>query len=149
MKKIKYALLTILSVFTILSVVQPAPVYAQSQNNNNCTSRFLTFPAWYRGLPRDADCGVRMMEGGSGSTSGDNPISRTIWVIALNVVEIIIQLVGYVSVAFIIIGGWRYILSNGSADGNVRGRKTILNAVIGLILALSSVAIVNTIVGSM
>lgn len=149
MKKIKYALLTILSIFTILSVVQSAPVYANSQNNNNCTGRFLTFPAWYRCLPRDADGGVRMMDGGSGATSGDNPISRTIWVIALNVVEIIIQLVGYVSVVYIIIGGWRYILSNGSADGNVKGRKTILNAVIGLIIALSSVAVVNTIVNSM
>ena len=140
MNKIKYAILTMFAAIMFLSVFQPTPVQAQSGGQDCGSARFLTFPAWYRGLPRTDDCGVGIIE-------GEDALSRTIWVIALNVVEIIIQLVGYVSVAYIIIGGWRYILSNGSPDGNVRGRKTILNAVIGLILALSSVAIVNTLVG--
>lgn len=128
----------LVSLLSPLALAQPAGGGGSAPQGNE---RFLTFPAWYRGLPRESDGGVKIFDGADG-------ISRTIWVIALNVVEIVIQLVGYVSVVYIMIGGYRYLLSNGSPDGNVRGRKTILNAIIGLIVAIASVAIVNTVVGA-
>lgn len=136
----------LVGVFLFALTFSPVAV-AQDVNSGGGTppggnERFLTFPTWYRGLPRETDGGVKLFDGEDG-------ISKTIWVIALNIVEVIIQLVGYISVIYIMIGGYRYLLSNGSPDGNVRGRKTILNAIIGLIIAIASVAIVNTVVGSL
>ena len=130
------------------SLLATQPSYAQSAaEGNKCNARLLTFPAWYHGLRCMTDSGGKsnIKVGGNDGT----PLENAIWIIGLNVVEILIQLVGYVSLAFIIFGGYKYMLSNGSVDGNEKGRKTILNAVIGLVISLASVAIVNTIVANL
>ena len=46
---------------------------------------------------------------------------------------------------FIIKGGFNYMLSAGSTDGMAGAKKTITNAVIGLVIVLLSAAIINTI----
>lgn len=108
--------------------------------NAACVDRFLTFPTWYRGLT-DGSCNFQAL-------SGANGLRDTIWKIALNIVEIILQLVGYVSVGFIIYGGFRYLTSAGSPDGNAKSRKTIINAIIGLVISIFSVGIVNVVAGA-
>ena len=61
----------------------------------------------------------------------------------------ILQIVAYIAVAFIIVGGFKYITSAGSPDGMVKARKTITNAVVGLLISIFSVAIVNVISGAL
>lgn len=107
-----------------------------------CNQRLLTFPAWYRGL-LNADCDIKQPD----STKGG--ISTFIWTIVLNVIELMLQLVGYIAVGFIIVGGFKFLTSVGSPDGIAKSRKTITNAVVGLIISLFSVAIVNVIVGAL
>ncbi|MEP6710464.1 MAG: hypothetical protein ABJA64_01990 [Candidatus Saccharibacteria bacterium] len=102
-----------------------------------CTGLF-TFPQWYRGIV-DAKCEIIPPQ-----TSDD--VKRYIFTVALNVIEIALQLVGYISVGFIIYGGYLYIIGAGAADKMVSARKTILNAVIGLVISFFSVVIVNVIV---
>lgn len=111
---------------------------------NNCTSSFLTFPAWYKGLLR-SDCTMKSPSqlGGDEETK----LSRYIWRIVLNVLEIALQVVGYAAVAYLIYGGYKYLVSTGSPDKITAARKTIQNALIGLILSFMSVAIVATIAG--
>jgi type IV secretory pathway VirB2 component (pilin) len=58
-----------------------------------------------------------------------------------------ISLGGVISVIFIIIGGARFIFSSGDAKSLDQARKTILYAVLGLILIFSSFIIINTIAG--
>jgi hypothetical protein len=123
----------------ILQLTPTATVYAQDPAPV-CTDSFLTFPSWYRGLTT-ADCEIE-----SPTVKG---FEVFIWTIVLNVVEIILNLVGYVSVGFIIYGGYKYMISAGSPDGMVAARKTILNAVIGLVISIGSVAIVRTIAEKM
>lgn len=104
--------------------------------------KLLTLPPWYRGLTDPSTCGIRnpgQMPGG---------ISAFIWAIALNIVEMILQIVGYISVAFIIFGGFKYMTSAGSPDGMVKARKTITNAIVGLLISIFSVAIVNLVAGA-
>jgi hypothetical protein len=48
-----------------------------------------------------------------------------------------------VAVAFVIYGGFQYINSRGEPDRAASGRKTIINALIGLVLAMIAVAIVS------
>ena len=57
----------------------------------------------------------------------------------------LIRLVGYLSVGFIIWGGFKYILAQGEPSGLVAAKKTIINAMIGLIIAILAYAIINTI----
>ncbi|MDB5165237.1 MAG: hypothetical protein JWM00_127 [Candidatus Saccharibacteria bacterium] len=104
----------------------------------NCPNTVLTFPTWYRGL-QDGDCNIKP------PGSGNSGLSNFIWKIVLNIIEIALQLVGYLAVGFIIYGGFKYITGAGAPDKIVAGRKIILNAVVGLIISIFSIAIVNLI----
>jgi hypothetical protein len=117
-----------------LAIVTPQPAAAA------CSDMLLTFPAWYKGL-LDGNCNVKNPNDVGG-------LSQFIWKIAFNVITIGLNLVGYLSVGFIIFGGYKYMISAGAADGMVKARKTIFNAVIGLVISIFSIAIVNVIAGS-
>lgn len=107
-----------------------------------CNERLLTLPAWYKGV-LDKNCQVQSPGGDSGS------LNKFIWTIVLNIIEMILQIVGYITVVFIIVGGYKYMTSAGSSDGMVKARKTITNAVVGLLLSIFSVVIVNVIAGTL
>jgi len=62
-----------------------------------------------------------------------------------NAAVILMGFVGALSVIFLIVGGIQYITSAGNSDGSARAKKTITYAVGGLILALSTTAIINLI----
>jgi hypothetical protein len=104
-----------------------------------CTdqSNILTFPNWYRGVYTNAgtECNIEF-KGGINDT----------WIIVANVVEILIQAVGYVAVGFIIFGGFKYITSQGEAAGVTAAKQTITRAVVGLVISIVSVLILNVIV---
>lgn len=111
-----------------------------------CVGRVIGFPTWYRGLGEtktiDGEKTCEIKKPGS----GQNGLSNFIWKIVLNVLEIALLLVGYLAVGFIIYGGFKYITGAGSSDKITAGRKIILNAVIGLVISIFSVAIVNLVV---
>lgn len=105
-----------------------------------CNERLLTFPAWYRGL-LNSECDLER----PGSSTMD--LKKYIWTIVLNIVEMGLQLVGYAAVAFMLYGGTRLITSAGSPGGIASARTTLMNAAIGLVISLFSIAIVNTVAG--
>ena len=137
--------LLLLTFFTLLSSIASAFMYAPA-TNAACGDRLLTMPPWYRGLV-DGDCnvGVEHIQT-SRSTQQGGKLAVFIQVLALNIVEILMHIVAYVSVAFVIIGGFKYITSAGSPDANAKGRQTIMNALIGLVISIASIGIVNFIV---
>lgn len=110
---------------------------------------FLTFPVWYRGLNvSKSDCSLVTPDSlNTAAAPANNGLSNFIWRVVLNIMDIALQAVGYVAVGFILYGGFTMIVSNGTPDGIARGRKTILNAVIGLVISIGSVGIVNLIMG--
>lgn len=62
-----------------------------------------------------------------------------------NAAVILMGFVGALSVIFLIIGGIQYITSAGNSDGSAKAKRTITYAVGGLVLALSTTAIINLI----
>ena len=63
--------------------------------------------------------------------------------------NVLIFIVGAVAVIMLIIGGLRYVISQGD-KGNVESAKnTILYAVIGIVVAVMAYAIVNFVAGSL
>jgi hypothetical protein len=62
------------------------------------------------------------------------------------IINILLFLIGAVSVIMIIIGGIRYVLSNGDSTQITGAKNTIMYAVIGLVVALLAYAISNFVV---
>lgn len=60
-----------------------------------------------------------------------------------NILNIFTYVIGAVAVLMIIIGGLRYITSNGDSQQITSAKNTILYAVVGLVLAAMANAIVN------
>lgn len=59
-----------------------------------------------------------------------------------NIITALLGLIGIVSVIFLIIGGFRYITAQGDSSQIASAKNTILYAIIGLVVALASYAIV-------
>ncbi len=124
---------------SFISVASP-----QTASAAKCQSNVLLFPTWYRGL------GTNTTDSSGNDTceikspgSGQDSISTFIWTIVMNVIGMALVAIGYVSAGFIIYGGFLYLTGGGSPDKIAGARKTILNAVIGLIISFFSVIIVN------
>jgi hypothetical protein len=72
---------------------------------------------------------------GPSSISATDGIQRAI--------NLLLFLVGVISIIVIIVGGLRYVLSGGNPQSTNAAKDTILYAVIGLVVALLAYAIVN------
>lgn len=83
--------------------------------------------------------GVDKAGGGSSSGTELNTIIE-------NIVNLLLFVAGAVAVVMIIIGGIRYITSNGEQTHVKAAKETILYSVVGLIVALLAFAIVNFVV---
>ena len=83
------------------------------------------------------DCSIK--DPGSDANSQAN----CIWKIALNIIEDLLQIVGYATTGYIMYGGFLMMTSNGAPEKAAHGRKTIMSAAIGLVIALVSIAIVG------
>ena len=151
--KLRRIFVSILSVGVLSVAFMSLPVFAQPAGEPgphgpgapaqaNCRATLLGFPAWYNGIARGADCEIV-------SPTEVGGIANFIWIIVLNVVEMILRAAGYAAVAFIIYGGYKYMISAGSPDGIAGAKKTIMNAIIGLVISIAAVAIVNTVSGGL
>ncbi len=134
--------LTSLFAFMLVSASLVTLAYAPA-TYAACNNRFLTFPTWYRGLT-DGDCNVSVEAVGTGkSVEEGGKLAVFVQILAINIIEIMLNIVAYICIAFIIVGGFKYITSAGSPDGNEKGRKTIINALIGLVISIVSIGIIN------
>lgn len=131
MKRILLSLLTIVPMLSLLvSVSVPTTAYAAPCSENQ---RLFTFPYWYKGLAITVDNQCEIII---------NNIND-FWQIVINILEIGIQLVAYFALGYVIWGGFKYIKSEGNPNKVGEAKTTILYALIGMGLALSSVAMVN------
>ena len=135
MKKIIIAMSLVIIGSFGASMAFPSTSFAES-NECDKKGRILTLKPWYDGLTK-GDCSIK--DPGSDADSQAN----FIWKIALNIVDDLLQLIGYTTIGYIMYGGFLMMTSNGAPDKAARGRKTIMSAAIGLVIALASVALVN------
>lgn len=148
--KIKSIILGVIVAFVVVSAAPapqasaegPAPAAPQS---DGCNSGFTIFPRWYEGLCSvDSKGSVKIKSPADmeGADTGEK-FGKWATVLALNIVSMLLYAVGYVSLAFIIYGGFKYMTSGDNSSGVQAAQKTIQNAVIGLVLSIMSVAIVT------
>jgi len=63
------------------------------------------------------------------------------------IINTMLQILGILAVIMIIVGGIRYTVSNGDASRVKAAKDTVTYAVVGLVVALLSYAIVNFVIG--
>lgn len=98
---------------------------------------FGIFPKWYKGVASGSS--------GSCTVEIDN-IYDTLKIVG-NVLEMLLAGAAVLAVGFIIYGGIRFITSLGDPNGIKAARDTIINAVVGLVIALVSTLVVSFIAG--
>ncbi len=131
--------------------VLPVTVASVAQD---CTKPFFGLEPWYNFLPDDDfygsnnqnvnPCSLKCFNlteqpkaNDCGQTKSDLPL------ILLAVIDDLLRITGMVAVAFVLYGGFQYVSSQGNPDATTRAQGTILNALIGLALAIVSILIVS------
>lgn len=103
---------------------------------------FLGIPTWYKYLAFNGDCDVVV----STDVTGLYDVNVA-WLIGGAVFEALLRIAGLVSVAFVIVGGFKYVTSDGAPDKATEARKTIINALIGGGISIAAATIVGVLLG--
>ncbi len=118
MNKIKIIIVSIVAVLGIMTVV-PGVAYASPAS--------------------EIKGGVSAAGGGSAPTLGSQ---------IQTLINVLLFILGAISVVMIVLGGIRYTTSNGEASSLKSAKDTVLYAVVGLVVALMAYAIVNFVLTS-
>jgi hypothetical protein len=102
--------------------------------------RIQIFPTWYQYLGEETV---------AGRCTPVFIFPDDIGKILLAVAEILLRIGALVAVAFVIYGGFRYVLSQGQPENASNALKTIINALIGLAIAASATVVVNLVARSL
>lgn len=94
-------------------------------------------------LAADADVCSTNVPDSVKEAAGCNSNTDSLQSAITNILSAIIGVAGLVSVAYIIVGGIQYMTSSGDSSKTEKAKKTILYALIGLIVCALSFAIVN------
>lgn len=99
-------------------------------------------PKWYKylNMVSDGRGGCKIETPASGPSGED---INKILPIGLALIEIMLRLVGFASVVFIIVGGVKYVISQGEPDKTHKAKDTIKNALIGVVIAVTATGIVS------
>lgn len=159
---IKRLIITNLSLITLIlsgaslyaprlaSAEPPASQPVVTQENMPCSplvskGSFLTFPTWYKYIKTgktdvNGRCTIPdiQLTNTKGEFNGGGLL-----LILLSIVDILLNLAGLIALGFIVYGGIRFVTSQGSSDGTKQARETVLNAIIGLVIATVAIATVT------
>ncbi len=102
---------------------------------------FLGFPTWYHYLPGVTDSTT-------GLCSPQITNLSDAWLIVAAIIEILLRVAGLAAVIFVIYGGVSFVTSEGDPEKAKGARSTIINALIGLAIAVAASAIIAFIAGS-
>lgn len=120
-----------------------------SGSGATCTTHFLGLKAWYDGLVEetsDGKCEIKEIPN-QGEDGADEELKKYIWTVVLNIVSSVLGVVGYLAIGFVIWGGVLYMTAQGDPNKVAKGKKTIVNTLIGLVIVMSASIISGAIAG--
>lgn len=106
--------------------------------------QFLGLLPWYHYVPLNAQCGFD-----DPNTPGSTYLfhllgaNSTLILVALAIIDDLLRIAGMVAVGFVIYAGIKYITSQGMPEEAAKAQSTIINALIGLAIALVSIGVVS------
>lgn len=86
---------------------------------------------------------------GVGATSDNQGSQPDLNTVFKTVVNVLLYVIGAISVVMLIFGGIRYTISGGDSSRVTAAKNTIMYALIGLVVAFLAYAIVNWVLGSL
>lgn len=100
----------------------------------DCGGGFLDLPTWYKFLPRAGEdknpCAPKL------SSIND------IWLVLLGVTDILLRVAILVAIVYVLIGGFKYITSEGNPDKTSTAKKTVIDGLIGMVIAIVAATVV-------
>lgn len=124
------------------------PNLSQLANANSCSHSFLGMETWYHYLPDsdfNSNCTIS-----NNFTILDAARGSDILLIAMAVLDDLIRLAALVAVGYVIWGGIQYVVSQGAPDATRKAQHTIINALIGVgvaVIAASAVSFIGNRLG--
>jgi hypothetical protein len=117
-----------------LAIVPSEAVHAciNTTTGTQDASGFFSIPPWHHYLACSEDGGV----------NNDIELDQ-LWLIGAALLEGLMRVAGVVSIFFIIYGGFKYMSSQGSPDGTASARRTIINSLVGLLIAIFASVVVS------
>jgi Type IV secretion system pilin len=100
---------------------------------DTCSNSFFGFPTWYKYLTDS--CNPQL--------NGLNDI----WLIVLALIEILLRVAVIGAIIYILVGSFKYITSRGNPEKTSGAKKTIVDALVGLVIAVTATAVVSFIAG--
>ena len=114
-------------------------MYFAGASANTCTKgNLLGFPTWYHYLPATISNGV--------CSPQLNSLSA-VYLIGAAILEILLRVAAIAAMVFLIYGGVTYITSQGEPDKTQKAKMTIINALGGMLVAITATALVAFIAG--
>jgi hypothetical protein len=101
---------------------------------------FLSFPTWYEYLDGKLDANNACVP--SMTSLSD------VWLIVAAIIEILIHIAALAAVAMVIYSGFRYTTSQGDPEQTARAKGTLVNALVGLAIAVMAASIITFIARS-
>jgi hypothetical protein len=96
---------------------------------------FFFLPSWWEYLNGQVNTG--------GVCEIDFAFPGDIWLVGLAILDILLRIAGFVAVVSIIIAGAQLITSEGNAEKATSARNRLMNALIGLAIAVIAAAVVT------
>lgn len=146
MKKIILATYLSLAMIIVMGFLMPSAAQAAAKSDEcHVTGSLLGFPTWYEylevGVKGEDRCAITGPDDPKGS--GEFSFAKALPRIGLAIIDILLRIIGLVSVGFVIYGGFRYITSQGEPDATKKAQGTVVNALIGMAIAIFAVTIVS------
>jgi hypothetical protein len=142
MKKNFKSLILCLAIVFSAALIPVQPTYAASCTSADADASFLSFPKWNRGL----EC-KNVGEKTEHVDMDNTDIPTFIWTVVLNGLDILLRIAGILAVVLIIVNGYQYLTSAGSSDKISKAKTGLLQAIVGLSIALLSSTIIYFIIG--
>lgn len=153
-----YGLVAFLFLYSALQFFSPGGIGTKNTPDTNrggttanqCAKPFLGLKPWFTYLPNDAfkpgTCDIEdfSLFGSTGDGSKSN-----IFPVLLAIADGLVRIAALVAVTYVITAGIKLTTSQGEPDKAKQARETIINALIGLVMAIVAAAVVSYIGGQL
>lgn len=107
---------------------------------------FFGLPTWYKYLNGVAEYSDPIGKTGEKCVAKISSIND-IWLIALAVTDILLRIAIIAAIIYVIIGGFKYITSRANPDKTATAKNTIVDGLVGLVIAVVATAVLSFIAG--
>ncbi|MEI6237333.1 MAG: hypothetical protein WCP03_01900 [Candidatus Saccharibacteria bacterium] len=134
-----------LLLFLVASINFGAPIMVHAANvtipstHNMAAKAGGLFPTWYKYLTVDSSNGEITMD--------KDDLPKNLILIGLAVIEMLLVLAGIIAVIMVMVGGFKYVTSQGESDKIAGAKNTIINALVGAVIAIIASQVVVYIAG--